>query len=287
MKRKSSIQDLATGFAAITMILFLTPVIFAQAASSSTYFLPTGEQSPGGACASTTYRLKASFGAGVVADLSVSANFKLLGGFNAAIEAPAAGRPWLTGVRPLYGPITGSTAPYSLHGTELHLGTATNITIGGHAATVFSRARDHVVVQLPAQPAPGWQAVTATNTGGTAILPEGIGILPMLETAHAVAPNQPFRITYRGAKGDILYLMATGAKLPVAVPLPPYHHGLELNFGAILAFLGPLWVSEPSGEFHLDFPGLPPGPPIYVQILALPTGSPGYGPGSFTNVISI
>jgi len=51
--------------------------------------------------------------------------------------------------------------------------------------------------------------------------------------------------------------------------------------------VGPFPVTDPSGEFHLDFPGFPFVRPIYVQMLGLPTGSAGYGPGSFTNVIAL
>jgi hypothetical protein len=274
-------------FAGICTVL-LAAGLPAQATSSTTYFIPGAEPANGGVAASTNFRLEASFGAGVMADWSNSGNYRLLGGFNAAIEAPTTGQPWLTGVRPLYGPILGSAAPFTVHGTELDLGTATNITIGGRAATVLSRAKDHVVVTLPAQPAPGWQPVTATNSGGTGHLSPGIGILPMMDKAHAIEIGQPFRVTYRGTQGDIIYLAVASAKFPFTVPVPPYHHGLELNIGALLGpVVGPFPVTDPSGEFHFDLPGFGFVRPIYVQMLGLPTGPAGYGPGSFTNVIAL
>lgn len=273
---------------AVIARLFLTAGLSAQAASSTTRFLPGCEASNGGVAGSTTFRLEASFGSGVVPTRAGSTNYRLLGGFNAAIEAPAAGRPWLTGVRPLYGPILGGTARYDVHGTELQLGAATNVTIGGRTAPVVSRTRDRVAVTLPAQPAPGWQPVTVTNAGGTAHLPRGIGILPMVDRPHAVEINQPFRVTYRGAQGDLVFLAVAGGKLPFAISIPPYHHGLELNIGALIGTVaGPFVVTDPIGELHFDFPGIPFVRPIYVQMLGLPASNPGYVPGCFTNVMAL
>jgi hypothetical protein len=273
---------------AVIALLVLTGGLSAQAASSTTYFLPGCEASNGGVAGSTTFRLEASFGSGVVPTRAASTNYRLLGGFNAAIETPAAGRPWLTGVRPLHGPILGGTARYDVHGTELQLGAATNVTIGGRTAPVVSRTRDKVVVTLPAQPAPGWQPVTATNAGGTAYLPRGIGILPMVDRPQVIEINQPFRVTYRGTPGDVVFLAVAGGKLPFAISIPPYHHGLELNIGALIGpVAGPFVVTDPSGELHLDFPGIPFVRPIYVQMLGLPAFNPGYVPGSFTNVMAL
>ena len=274
-------------FAAIFVLLFAAGLP-AQATSSTNYFIPGAEPANGGVAASTSFRLEASFGSGVVADRSDSANYRLLGGFNAAIEAPTTGQPWLTGVRPLYGPILGSAGPFTMHGTELDLGSATNVTIGGRAATVLARAKDQVNVTLPLQPAPGWQPVTATNAAGTAHLTRGIGILPMVDRPHAIEINQPFRVTYRGTRGDIVFLAVAGGKFPFAISIPPYHHGLELNIGALIGpVVGPFVVTDPNGELHLDFPGIPFVRPIYVQMLGLPVSSPGYAPGSFTNVMAL
>jgi len=280
---KCTARSIAQAF----MIVFLFAASFAaQPASSTTYFLPGSEAASGGACGSTTYKLEASFGDGVVATRAVSSNFRLDGGFNAVLDATVGGRPWLTGVMPLYGPLLGGTA-HTLHGTELHLGPATNVTVGGKAATVLARTNHEVRVTLPPQPAPGWQPVTVTNAGGTDLMPRGLGVLPLLEKAHAVASGQPFRLSYRGTMGDLFFLAAAGSKFPFPIAIPPYHHGFQLNLGALLAFLGPFPVTDPSGVFHLDFPGIPIAAPIHVQLLVLPIGKPGYEPGSFTNVISL
>ena len=259
-----------------------------QSASSPSYFLPGGERAPGGQCASTNFRMEVAVGAGAVAQLSSSANFKLLGGFNAVSEAPVAGQPWLSGAAPMYGPYLGGTTHF-LHGHELALGAATNVAIGGHAATVINRWPDRLQVRLPAQSSPGWKSVTAVNTGGTAHLsPRGIGILPMSETGWAIEIGQPFRVTYRGTSGDVIFVAVATARFPAPIPIAPYNYGFELNLGALVGLLGPFPVTSPTGEFHLDFPaGIPLVRPMYVQMLGLPTGSPGYQPGCFTNTISL
>ena len=288
MNRNCVINKRHVGSVIFAFVVFFSHGITAQSSSSSTYFLPVGEQASGSSCTSSKFKLDASFGSGVVPQHSTSENFKLLGGFNAAIEAPTIGMPWLTGVLPLYGPILGSIVPFTIHGTELDLGTVTSITIGGRSAPVMGRKKDLVQVQLPAQPAPGWQPVTATIPNiGSSTLPEGIGILPMIEKAWAIEVNQPFRITYRGTQGDIIYIAVAGAKYPFPAPIPPYNFGLELNFGALLGFVGPIQVTNPSGEFHLDIPGIPFIRPIFVQMLGLPIGNTGYQPGCFTNTISL
>jgi len=258
----------------------------AQAASSPTYLLVASEVAPGGRCVSTGFRLDLALGAGGVAPPASSANFRLPGGFNAALDVTTTGSPWLTGVSPPYAPILGGTV-HSLHGAELDLGAATNVTVGGAAATVTARFKDRITITMPLQQTPGWQPVVATNSGGTATLARGIGVLPLVEMPRPFVANEPFRITYRGTPGDVVYVVVTGARLPFAVTIPPYNHGLELNLGTLLGLVGPLPVFDPSGLAHLDFPGLNPGAPVYVQMFGLPAANPGYAPGTFTNVIKL
>lgn len=287
MNHQGVIPLLLLGFAAVALVLPLAASA-QQSASSPTYFLPGAERAPGGQCASTNYRMEVAIGVGIVAQLANSTNFRLRGGFNAVSQVPIAGQPWLSGALPRYGPYLGGTTHF-LHGYELNLGTSTNVTIGGRPATVLGRWPDRVQVKLPAQTAPGWQPVVAVNTGGTAHLsPHGIGILPLCETGWAIEIGQPFRVTYRGTQGDFIYVVVATGKFPFPVPIPPYNYGLELNLGALVGLLGPIPVTSPTGEFHLDFPaGIPLVRPIYVQMLALPIGSPGYQPGCFTNTIAL
>ncbi len=270
----------------LTLLLVVGGMASTQSTSSTNYFMPASERASGGHAASTTYRLEAALGAGVVPQLTTSTNFKLMGGFNACSDTPIAGQVWLSACLPLYGPITGGTG-HTLHGHELNLGAATNITIGGQAATVASRTRDKVVLTLPLQSTPGWQPIVATNGGGTATLTRGIGILPMTDKfPPAIDNTRPFRVTYRGKQGDIFYMAVASAKFPVAVPLGAYNHGLELNLGALIGIIGPLPVTDPSGEFHFDIPGINFPRPLYVQMLGMSVTAP-YSPGSFTNTISL
>jgi hypothetical protein len=145
-----------------------------------------------------------------------------------------------------------------------------------------------VTIKLPAQTAPGYKACTATNTGGTAHLgPKGIGVLPLLELAWPIEIGRPWRITYRGTRGDIIYIAVTSARLPGAIPIGPYHHGFELNLGGYIGLIGPLPVTATDGTLSLDFPGFFFFRPIYVQVLAVPAVPAGYNPGCFTNTVSL
>jgi len=258
----------------------------AQAASSPTYFLPAAEVGDGGASASTNFQLTATLGSGPAEEQADSSNFRLLGGLNAATDAPTTGRPWLTGVVPRFGPFLGGTI-HTAHGTELDLGAATSVQTGGRIAAVMSRARDQVKLTLATQAAPGWQTVRVTNGGGTATLPRGIGILPMADKPQPILSGKPFRITYRGTQGDLFYLAIAGGKLPFAFAVPPYHHGLELNPALLIDVIGPFPVTAPNGEFHFDFPGIPLPRPLFVQMLGLPTSNPGYAPGCLTNAMEL
>ena len=44
-----------------------------------------------------------------------------------------------------------------------------------------SRTRDRIQTKLPAQKEPGWAPVEVTLGGGTSVLREGVGVLPMLD----------------------------------------------------------------------------------------------------------
>jgi len=281
-----STQLLSVSLAVIIPSLLMPSPGFSQVASSTSFFVPGLERAPGGQCASTNFRMEICVGGGVVLQPLFSSNFKFLGGFNTVSDTPITGHPWLSGASPMYGPFLGGTT-HTLHGHELNLGAATTATVGGHTATVLSRARDHMKVRLPGQTIPGWQPVTATNPGGTAHLIKGIGILPMVEKAHAIEVGQPFRITYRGTQGDVVVIAVTTAKMAAPVPFPPYLHALEVDFGSLVDHIGPLGVTDPSGELHIDIPGIFFHRPIHVQMISLPVSNPGYAPGCFTNTITL
>ena len=288
MIRNLSFPLLAFGLLALVTVFVLSPVATAQStASSLNYFVLCPEHANGGLSASTNFKMESAVGEGVVGKFAFSTNYKLLGGVNACADTPVAGSPWLSGTAPFYGPLLGGTS-HTVHGHNLDLGVSTSATVGGFAAAVTTTAKDRLVIKLPAQSSPGYKPITATNSGGTAHLsPKGIGVLPLIELDWAIDIGQPWKFTYRGTQGDILYLAVTAAKLPGPVPIGPYHHGFELNLGAFIGLIGPLPVTAADGTMTLNFPGFFFFRPIYVQALALPSVPAGYNPGSFTNTIAL
>lgn len=270
--------------ACVFLALAFSTSVKSQAASSKSFFLTSSEIGPGGTCVSQGFRLTAGFGDGVVASRVVSKGYVLTGGFPATLDAKLALQPWLTGLRPLYAPLKGGTA-LTLHGTELALGANTGVQIGTKTAIVSARTRDTVKATMPVGLEPGWQSVTVTAGGQTSTLQRGIAVLPMLELVSAAEPLLPFTVQYRGAKGDVVVLLAGVTRLPFTVPVSPFQHGLELNPAAMLV-LDPAVVSEPSGVLQTPLPALPWARPLLFQAITL-SQNPGYSPGSFTNLISL
>lgn len=59
-------------------------------------------------------------------------------------------------------------------------------------ASTITRTVDNMVMTMPAQPLPGFQRVTCSNDAGTTTIPEGLGVLAMIERrelCHDVDPN--------------------------------------------------------------------------------------------------
>jgi hypothetical protein len=253
----------------------------AQPASGLTHFLVDAENGPGGSAQSLVHRLTGTFSSGVPAARALSTSFVLLGGFPAAIEAPATGRPWLTGVLPAFAPLLGGT-PLVLHGTELNLGPVPQVTIGGVAAGTGARTNATLQTVLPPQPKPGYQPVSVQNALGDSTLPAGIGVLPLIDFPVAHQANVPLGLRYLGAQGDQVVLALSLGKGPFPFPIPPFHHGLELDLFTLFV-LPPITVTGPNGELVVGLPAAAPAAPIYFQAFSL-TQSPGWFPGSFTNV---
>lgn len=284
MQHLTTASRFAKGVGLVALAAAAAGSAFAQSAASRRFFLVGSEIGIGGSTASSRFRIVATLGSGVAATASASSRHRLLGGLTAATQAPATGTPWLTGVQPSHGPLLGNTA-HTLFGTELDLSAAVSVQVGGRAATIGSRSNNAVTITLPTQTAPGWQPVTLQNSGGTATLPRGLGVLPLLDRPHAIRNGKPFRITYHGNQGDLVYLAVAGGRFPFSVKIPPYHHGLELNVTLLIDVVGPFPVIDPSGQFHLDVPGVVLPRPLFVQMLGL--GHPGYAPGCFTNVLEL
>lgn len=87
-----------------------------------------------------------------------------------------------------------------------------------------------------ASPPIGWQPVDVQAGGELSSLPEGIGILPMLDLPRAAQPDVPFRLTYRGSQGDIAVWFLAAGNGSFLIRLPGYGHGFELD---LLTFLPP------------------------------------------------
>jgi hypothetical protein len=256
----------------------------APAASSPTWFLVAADTGPGGASQSFTHALCGTLAAGAPAARALSTSFVLLGGFPAAVDAPATGQPWLAGVEPAFAPLLGGTA-LVLHGTELALGPTPAITVGGVVAPVGGRTNATIATVLPPQPQPGWQPVTVQGPFGSTTLPRGVGVLPLLDLPVAHQDDVPVALRYVGAPGDIVVFGVAAGTGPVPLPIAPYHHGLLLDLATVFVLTAE-FVVAPDGVFALQLPALAPTSPILFQCLAL-TLHPGYAPGAFTNVVAL
>ena len=253
----------------------------AQSASGPTHLLVASEAGPGGSTQSIVHRLTGTFSSGAPAARALSTNFQLLGGFPAASDVPTAGRPWLTGVLPAFAPLLGGTT-LTLHGTELNLGAALQVFVGGVAAVPGARTNATVQTTLPAQPKPGYRDLQVVAAGGDSTLPRGLGVLPLLDFPVAHQPNVPVGLRYLGAAGDqVVFALALGTT-SFPFPIPGFHHALELDLGSLVV-LPALPVTNPNGELVVGLPAAAPPIPIYFQAFSL-TQNPGWFPGSFTNV---
>ena len=121
---------------ATTAVLLAPASLPAQATTSKTFFIVSSETGAGGSCATAKFKLTASLGSGVGAGGASSPKFKFTGGLLSSVDAKVTGRPWLTGVRPLYVPMNGSTI-LTLQGTELQLGTGAVVQIGGQSTRML------------------------------------------------------------------------------------------------------------------------------------------------------
>ena len=250
------------------------------AAASRNYLLASHEQASGATSNSTSYQLSCAVGAGVVASHAKSASYVLLGGYTATLDLKTTGQPWLTGVTPRFATPKGGAA-VTLFGSELNLGTGVTVKIGGQAATVGVRTNGRITTKLPFQPAPGWQPVSVTAPGfGTSTLPEAIGILPMIFTDPAPAPNVAFDFVFKGSQGDNV-ILAVGLTAGPPAPLGGLLYGLVLNPIVVVAVFP---IANPTGELRFPVPPINFRGTLFAQALFI-TSNPGYAPGSFSNFL--
>ncbi|MFO1078135.1 MAG: IPT/TIG domain-containing protein [Planctomycetota bacterium] len=262
--------------------LLLALPLAAQSASGATHFLVPSESGAGGRAQSLTYGLTGTLSSGVPAVRATSTGFVLLGGFPAEIETTLTG-PWLTGVLPAYGPLLGGT-PLTLYGTQLNQGPA-QVAIGGVPATAGASTAGTLQTVLPPQPAPGYRPVTLQNGMGAAVLPKGIGVLPLIDLPVAHQWNVPFGLRYVGAQGDFFALGLSFSLGPTPLVVPPFRYALQMDLASLLV-VGTFLVTDPGGELTIGLPAVAPVIPIYFQCVSF-TQDPGWFPGSFTNVVRL
>lgn len=268
---------------AIAGVLGLAAPLAAQASSSQSYFQTSTEHADGGQSQSPIYAMRSVTGPTLVPEpCSASATYVVEGGFTATLDATYIGRPWSTGVSPLYvGPAAGPTI--TIHGTELDLGAVPTVTIGGINATVQTRSIDNLTVTLPAQPEPGFQPVEITNGLGTTRVDGGIGILPILDTVCPVNSQTRIGMEYIGSPGDTAVLLLGVAPAAVGFPVLNFGYSLQIDPGFLLASAP--FVAGPDGRVFFDLPPTNLADFVVLQTLTYITVNPSYPNGSFSNLL--
>jgi hypothetical protein len=263
----------------------LATSVVAQQASSSTYILTSLEFASGDEADSSLFKVRPSFGTGVVPDIYMqSATYTLTAGFPASLDAASVGSPWAASARPFFVPQFGNPT-VTIHGVDMDLGAAPVATIGGVSAPVFGRSLDRALVQLPNQPVPGYQPVEFTTTAGATRIEQGVGVLPMLSQPEPLTPTTPIRIRYHGTQNDLVVLALGAGIASSPFQLTGYGYSLQLDPGLILSSQF-VFIGSPEGTFEINGPPLPVTGLLHMQCLVF-TSTPGYAPGSWTNVIDL
>lgn len=253
------------------------------AASSGTYFMAAVDFGSAEDTSTLIYRLQGGQGSGVVTEPdAASATYRMRGGFYGALTAPMLGQPWLTGALPFWITMT-QNGTLLAHGTELQLGTPPAITIGGQPATVLARTFDRIHVTVPDQPVPGFQPVAFTNSAGTTILAEGVGVLPMIEKREPLNGVDPNYVRIHTLPNDVVLLVLGEAPGP-GIQVLDFRYELLLN-PATVVFTDAFFVGDPEGKTTIPLPPFPTGL-LFLQALAI-TADPSYYPGSWTNPVAL
>ncbi|MBL8751992.1 MAG: hypothetical protein JNK15_01720 [Planctomycetes bacterium] len=254
-----------------------------NSASSPTYFLSAIDFGSGEDADTLLYRLRGEQGAGVVTEPdAASATYRMRGGFLGALTAPVTGQPWLTAARPFFLKPAGN-GNLTLHGTELWLGPTPTITIGGQTAPVIARTVDQMLVSVPNQPVPGFQPVVFSNTAGSTVLPEGVGVLPMVEKREPLDGASPNYLRIHTMPFDVVLLILAESQGP-GFQVLDFHYQLLLNPATVI-FTDAFFVADPDGKTTIPIPPFPTGL-VHVQALAV-TADPSYYPASFTNPVAL
>lgn len=254
-----------------------------NAASSASYFLSAAEFGSAEDADTLLYRLRGTQGSGVVAEPDAgSTTYRMRGAFLGALTSPVLGSPWLTGVRPFWIKPSGN-GNLTVHGTELWLGSPPTVTIGGAPAGVVTRTVDHMVVTPPTLTVPGFQPVQFTNSAGTSVLPEGVGVLPMMEKREPLNGADPNYIRVHALPFDIVLLVLAESTSP-GIQVLDFNYQLLLN-PATVVFTNAFFVTDAEGKTTIPIPPFPSGL-LFVQSLAI-TSDPSYYPGMWTNPLAL
>jgi hypothetical protein len=253
------------------------------AASSPTWFLSAAEFGSAEDADTLLYRLRSTQGAGVVVEPdAASPTYRMRGGFTGALSAPVLGQPWLTGVRPFWIKPNGNS-DLTVHGSELWLGPTPTVTIGGVPAGVVARTVDQMVITPPPLTVPGFQPVVTTNSAGSSVLPEGVGVLPMLEQREPLNGADPNHLRIHALPFDIVLLVLAGSQAP-GIQVLDFQYVLLLHPSTVF-FTDAFLVTGADGKTTIPLPPFPTGL-VHVQALVI-TADPSYYPGMWTNPLAL
>ena len=157
------------------------------------------------------------------------------------------------------------------------------MTIGGQFATTVVRTVSQMIVTVPNQPVPGFQPVVFSNSAGTTELPEGVGVLPMIEKREPLNGVDPNYIRIHTLPNDIVLLVLGGALGP-GLQILDFGYQLLLDPGQVI-FTDAFFVADPDGKTTIPIPPFPSGL-VFVQALSI-TADPSYTPGSWTNPVAL
>lgn len=269
--------SICIGLVAVTALPAQT-ITTGAGSSGVQYFSESRSAAAFGNAKSTTYTLSATFGQ-IGTGEARSSTYTLTGGFPGTLQATSAA-PWLTAALPTF--ITPRSQDLVwLSGTRLFPGIPT-VSVSGQPATVIAHSATDVAVRMPNLAEPGWHEITLRNSAGETSLERGIGVLPLLYTDRAGAPNIPFDIVFKGTRGDSV-LWVLGLTRGPLVKIGSFLHGLAIDPAAAVV-LNTLMISANTGELKLEIPASPFPTPLYIQGLFL-SNNPGYAPGSFSNLL--
>ena len=258
----------------------------AQAPSGSqSYFLSAVEFGSNNESDTLFYKLRSSTGGGIAVEPDASSTgYRMRGGFYGAMTAPMLGSPWVNGASPMFIKPSADTS-LTLHGTELWLGSEPVVMVGASQASVVSRSASQVRVTVPAQPVPGYQAVTFTNSTGSTRLEVGVGVLPMIDTRELLNGWDQNQLRFHASQGDFVIFGLAPLLYPAGIQIADWKHRFLLEPNQV-TFTDSFYIGDADGKFSLKIPAFFATGEVHCQALVI-SDEPSYAPASFTNVITL